>query len=357
MQLVRVRLSHVGPHASLSWTLGPPAGPGGRALVLLGESGLGKTTLLAAIACTRPGLVSALPATALPRVPGAESTTPTVVTEWMLGEEDPSRPHPLVVASPNAALDEPDEAAVLRRREQALFERKALVSGFAFVAFSGARWFSRTPVVLSAPERAILRHEPRAASSFDDPTRADMARDAKQLLALVHIAAALDRAAGGQRACKHDFGLLDRALRASLASVLDEFGLRFVGCAQASMEPEFEYDSGDRVTFDDLPRAAKHLIAIIALTIRASAAAHPGRDPRDAEAVALVDDADLHLPRKLQERVPDLLERALPKAQWVLATTSPALAVHRCEGSVFRLRREKATGPVEMSTGLDAVLH
>src|SRR5260370_116203 len=81
-----------------------------------------------------------------------------------------------------APLGGAEAAAMLRRGEQPLFDRRAAGGGFAPGAFSGARWLSRTPVLLGGAERSLGRHDPRVAASFDDPTRADLARDTKQTL-------------------------------------------------------------------------------------------------------------------------------------------------------------------------------
>ena len=123
---------------------------------------------LALAACT-PAATFPPPVTP---VPGGDSaaawTLETLPTDWHLGEDDPARPHPLRVVSPNAKADETEDGALVRRREQALYDRRAGEGGFTFVAFSGARWFSRTPVTLATPDRTILRYDVRATASFDD---------------------------------------------------------------------------------------------------------------------------------------------------------------------------------------------
>src|SRR5262249_19062440 len=151
-----------------------------RLAVLFGGEGVGKTSLLAAVASTRPGHAVAQAAGAS----GARAEEPPwVAASFFLGDDDPVRPHPLLVVSPNARLPgEPDDGVLLRRREQALFDRRAAEGGFVLVAFSGARWFSRTPVLLTTPERTVLRHDAKAAASFDDATRSDLTRETKQVL-------------------------------------------------------------------------------------------------------------------------------------------------------------------------------
>ncbi len=147
--------------------------------VIHGSGGVGKTTLLCAIASTRPGYA------VLPQVPtavGAEA--PAVVCDWVLGPDDPTRPHPLTVATPTPSFRvEPSDAAeVVRRREQALFDRRAREGGFAHVAIGATRWFSRQPIAFSAPLRSIARYDVRAPAPQDEAARTDLARETKQAL-------------------------------------------------------------------------------------------------------------------------------------------------------------------------------
>ncbi|XYH94758.1 hypothetical protein ACMHYB_44100 [Sorangium sp. So ce1128] len=418
MLLSRVRLAHVGPFDDLSLSLEDAAGAPRRLVVLFGGDGVGKTSILSAIASTRPGY-----AVAQLRSRGEDSAPPVVVTDWMLGTDDPARAHPLRIASPNARLDEPEDAALLRRREQSLFERRAAEGGFVLVALSGARWFSRTSIVLTTPERSILRYDVRAAASFDDATRTDLARETKQVLSFVPVAAALardnakerhDAQPGGHDAQNghdaqssarpdghggrsghdaqngHDaqssarpdahadahsdvrshahsdarlhaqfarLDALDRALKEVLSALLEGHGARYVGVDPLRLEPIFERADGRRVDFDDLGRSARHTIAFGALALRALAAAHPSGDPRLAEGVVLIDDIEAQQPVHRQRSLAARLRAALPNVQWIVTTSSPAIALG-CELSdVIALRREPSSGRVELHEGPDAVLH
>ena len=328
--------------------------------VLFGADGIGKTTLLTALAVTRPGY--ALPPSPYPRttsaLPGAGGSAgsvdapASVVTEWLLGEDDPERPHPLVVSSPSAVLDgESTEAAGSRRREQALFDRRAQGDGgFVFVGFSGARWFSRAANMLSVPERSILRYDVRHAASFDDPTRADLTRETKQVLAYAGIA----RALGGQRAEYTHLERFDAAVREVVDVMLAPFGFTYAGVSPLSLEPEATDASGRVVAFDALPRAARHLVAFGALSLRALFAAYPhSDDPRDREGVVAIDDVDAQQdPSMLRVLVP-LLRSALPNVQWILTTSSAQLAMACAPGEVVALRRTD-TSRIEANEG---VLH
>ncbi|WP_437303868.1 hypothetical protein [Sorangium sp. So ce388] len=417
MLLSRVRLAHVGPFDDLSLSFGDATGTPRRLVVLFGGDGVGKTSILSAIASTRPGY-----AVAQLRSRGEESAPPVVVTDWRLGTDDPARAHPLRIASPNARLDEPEDAALLRRREQSLFERRAAEGGFVLVALSGARWFSRTSIVLTTPERSILRYDVRAAASFDDATRTDLARETKQVLSFVPVAAALARGNATERPGaqpgghdgrnghdgpgRHDapssarpdahadgqsdaqshaqpnaqshaqpnaqshaqfnvrlhaqsarLDALDRALKEVLSALLDGHGARYVGVDPLRLEPIFERADGQRVDFDDLGRSARHTIAFGALALRALAAAHPSGDPRLAEGVVLIDDVEAQQPVHRQRSLTARLRAALPNVQWIITTSSPAIALG-CELSdVIALRREPSSGRVELHEGPDAVLH
>jgi len=278
-----------------------------------------------------------------------------VVADWFLGDDDPPRPHPLRVVSANAKLDgERDDAALLRRREQAIFDRRAAESGFVLVPFSGARWFSRTPVMLTTPDRNVLRHDARASASFDDPTRADLARETKQVLSLAAISAALSRGSGRREATRA--GLLDRAAREALEILLEGSGATYLGASPERLDPLFAFD-GREVELDDLPRSLRHRVAFAALTLRALAAAYPGRDPRDGEGVVLLDDLELEQDPRAQRALPGLLRRALPRVQWIVTTASPSVAVGCDAHEVIALRRLPGSRRVVVHQGDAAVMH
>jgi hypothetical protein len=256
--------------------------------------------------------------------------------------------------SPNAKLEgERDDAALLRRREQALFDRRAGEGGFVLAAFSGARWFSRTAVLLTSPDRSVLRYDVRATASFDDATRADLARETKQVLAYAGAAAALSRRARDASSAR--FEALDRALRETL-DVLLEDGAAYLGVSPSRLEPVFGYD-GREVELDDLPRSLRHRVAFGALSLRALAGGYPDRDPRDAEGVVLLDDLEVEQDLRAQAALPALLRRALPRVQWIVTTSSPAVAA-ACEvGELVALRRMPGSAQVEIHQGPEAAVH
>lgn len=366
MRLLRVVLHQVGPFEDAILRLSPsgaaataegpaaqeasPVGALRPVTVLFGGDGTGKTTLLSAVATTRPGnALPPVPAGRDARARGGEA--PYVAADWLLGEDDPERPHPLLVASPGAVLrGEEPEAAAVRRREQALFDRRAQQEGgHVFVALSGARWFSRTPNMLTTPERSILRYDVRQPNtSFDDPTRADLARETKQILSYASIAASL----GAGRAEFQRLERLEEALRQVLDIVLEPFDLVYDGVSPTTLEPQARGPRGVVVPFDAIPRAARHLIAFVALPLRAVSAAYPGSEsPREHEAVIAIDDVESQQDTALLRDLVPLLRRALPNAQWLLATSSTHLAL-ACDASEVVALRRTATSRVELGEGL-----
>jgi len=352
MQLVQARVVGLGPLHDVTFSFADESGTARKATVVLGGGGVGKTTLLAGIATTRPGHAVAQKQ----RRAGEPSF---VATHWTLGTDDPSRPHPLSVASPNAVLGDADDAALLRRREQALFDRRASEGGFAFVGFSGARWFSRAPVTLGGADRRLLRHDAHAAAPFDDPTRADLTRDAKQALAHPLVSAAVARAANRPSPeASAEAESLERAVRGAVAPLANLAGYGFVGVEPSILEPVFERGPGGPLMgFDEMPTHARHLVAFAALTVRALHAARPAADARLSEGVAVVDDAEIHLDSAARRGLIPALREALPNVQWILATSSPEIALACDASQILALRRLADFDDVRLFEGDLAVVH
>jgi hypothetical protein len=322
-------------------------------VVLFGSESIGKTTILSAIATTRPG--HAIAQHQPWRTEQSSDGPPFVVTDWHLGDDDPARPHPLRVTSPNARLDERDDEALLRRREQALFDRRASERGFVLLAISGARWFSRTAVMLTSPERTLLRYDVRATASFDDASRTDLARETKQILSFACIASALNR--HGTEPSRSELPRLEQALRLVLTELLEDDGYVFVGIDPVRLEPVFRDPEERRVEFDDLPRSLRHLVAFGALATRCLAAAWPDRDPREGEGVVLLDDIEAEQPIFRQRTILSRLHHALPRVQWIITTSSPDVALGCSPSSLVVLRRRPGGAAIDLHEGVDAVLH
>jgi hypothetical protein len=352
MQLVQVRLVGLGPLHDLTFPFADDSGVPRKAVIVLGGGGVGKTTLVSAIANTRPGHAVALK----PRRAGQPAFA---VVDWSVAAEDPARPHPLRVASPNAVLGDPDDAALLRRREQTLFDRRAAEGGFALGVFSAARWFSRTPVLLGGGDRRLGRHDPHLSPPLEDASRADLARETKQVLSYPVVSAALSRASPRTAAeARAEAESLENAVRGAVEPLANLTGYGYVGVEPATFEPIFERGHGGPLcAFDELPTQTRHLVALAALTVRTLHAASPGADARLAEGVALVDDADAHLESAARRALVPALREALPGVQWILATSSPDLALPCGSGDILALRRLPESEEVQLYEGELAVVH
>jgi hypothetical protein len=350
MQLVRCRLLHVGPFADLTFQFTDDGDRPRPITCVLGSAGTGKSSLLFSLAATRPGHAIVLSR------PGAPKTdeTPGAITEWLTGEDDPARPHALSVATPGTALErESDDAMQKRRREQTIFERRATEGGFSFSAFPGCRWFSRSPIVLTSPERALGRYDVRATPSFDDATRSDLTRETKQVLSGAALGAAMASKMGQTSA----FTRLDDALRVAVTELVGLVGYTYVGADPASLEPLFESSGGRTVAFDELPTSARHLASFVALPLRTLYAAYAQSDPLMHEGVVVIDDVELHQDATTQRALGPALRRALPRVQWIVTTSSPNVAFGCEPHEVIALRRLEASGAVELHTGSMALVH
>lgn len=348
MLLLSARLAGVAPFfEELSLPFAGERGEARMMTVLHGGAGVGKTAVIGAIAATRPGHAVALS-------PGAVGEgAPSAACEWALGMDDPERPHPLAVASPSAG-PAGDEGELFRRREQAHFDRVAREGGFAFLSLSSTRWFSRQPLSLNAPARTVARYDVRSPAGLDDAQRSDLGRETKQALAYAAISAALSR---GPARGTVDHELLGAAMQAAVSRLVGLTGFSYEGVCPATFEPLFTAPDGGPVSFDALPTQSRHLVAFAALPVRMLWGAYPGRDPRTAEGVVTIDDADLHQHGEAQQRLPAALRAALPRVQWILTTSSPALASAAESGEVLALRRSSDARRVELYAGAEARVH
>ncbi len=348
MQLLRVRLANLGPFAQLALQLSDGDERPRPMTCVLGSAGTGKTSLLTAISSTRPGYAVGLGSTA-----ARGANLPWVLSEWLMGDDETARPHPLCVATPGLLLErESEEQATVRRREQALYERRAAERGFAFVAIPGCRWFSRSPVVLSSPDRSLMRHDIRIATSFEDATRSDLARETKQLLSYAAIGDAL-----GHGSRSTPLRWLNQAVEAAVGELVSLVGYAFVGADPVTLEPLFQDPNGLLLPFGDVPTAVRHLASFAALPIRAMYAAYPDRDPREGQAVVVVDDVDLHQDAATERALAAALRKALPRVQWIVTTCSSTVALGCDPEDVVALRKTESKGAVEVFTGPLAVVH
>jgi len=333
MKLLQAVLVGVGPFEKLVLPFADEAGEARALTVIHGAGGVGKSSVLAALASTRPGHCVVQPARF---EPAGSAAQPFAACDWALGQDEPLRPHPLSVVSPNARLSLNDEQEALRRREQALFDRLATEGGFAFLSIPSTRWFSRQPIAFSAPARTVGRYDVRASAGPEDATRSDLARETKQALAYAAISSALALPKPRGERC---FDLLGAAMHSAVDTLLQPVGCSYRGIDPFSFEPMFSVQGSEReLPFDALPTRARHLAAFAALSVRTLWAAYPDHDPRESEGVIAIDEVDLHQDSQVQQQLLRAFREALPGVQWVFTTSSPVLASSADARTVLALR-------------------
>lgn len=355
MYLARATLCGVAPFGDLDVDFRTEHEEPRMVTVVHGGAGVGKTTLLQALACTRPGH-----ATVASSLGSVDEGSPRVRCAWHLGEDDPSRPHPLEVGTPGGSPSS-DDAAV-RRREQALYDRRAREQGgFVFLMFPANRWFSRQAVSMHAPRRTMMRYDVRSTTTLDQASSADLTRETKQALAYAAICAALaagrprDRREGGPR--QVDPRVLGQAMHEAVDKIVQLTGFRYEGLEPLSFEPLFSSPGGRSRTFDVLPTRTRHLVAYAALTVKTLWAAYPSCDPRAAEGVVAIDDIDLHQDPRVQTELLRTLRSSLPGIQWIVTTASPHLAASAGPGQVLALRRMSQSDQVSLFVDQQARTH
>ncbi len=336
MKLLQAVLVGVGPFERLVLPFADETGEARAMTVIHGAGGVGKSSVLAALASTRPGHCVVQPTRWEARESAAQ---PFAACDWALGQDEPLRPHPLSVVSPNARLSVNDEQEGLRRREQALFDRLASEGGFAFLSIPSTRWFSRQPIAFSAPARTVARYDVRAGAAADEATRADLSRETKQALAYAAISSALSLGTQVPQRGQRSFDLLGAAMQSTLEILLSLVGCSYRGIDPFSFEPMFSLRGSEReLPFDALSTRARHLVAFAALSVRTLWAAYPEQDPRESEGVIAIDEADLHQDSQVQQQLPRAFREALPGAQWILTTASSVLAGSADARAVLALR-------------------
>lgn len=327
MHLLRMRVIRLGPFQEIELGFSEEGEPR-PVTVLHGAGGVGKTTLLNALACTRPGHSVVVPGQSEHDEPAA------TVCEFQLGSDEPERPHPLVVATPNSRVHADDVSEMMRRKEQAFFDRTAREGGFVFVSIPATRWFSRQPVIIHGAARGIARYDVRTPIALEDPSRADLAREVKQVLAY----AAISRALGGGDVTSRSSKLAD-ALEHAINVLLDLAGVCWIGVDPHTLEPVFRDHGGQVVPFDQLPTRVRHLAAFAVLPVRALWAAYPDRATLQAEGIVAIDEVDLNQDVAICTRLTKALRDALPGVQWIVTSTASALAASCNIRDVLVLRR------------------
>jgi hypothetical protein len=330
--------------------------------VIHGGAGVGKTTVLGAIASTRPGFAVVPPSRAVSRGgPATEepASAPHAICDWATGQDDPTRPHTLCITTPTVRLWNDEEEEAFRRREQALYDKRARERGYVFVALPSARWFSRQPLGINAPAQTLARYDVRAPIVFDDASRSDLARETKQTLAYAEITGALSVSTATRDADDTDRRgvLLGTAMREAVNELAALAGFVYCGLDASSLEPLFADSASRTFSFDALPTRVRHLVAFAALPLRALWAAYPGSDPREGEAVVVIDELDLYQDPVVHPRLPNALRAALPGVQWIVTTSASAIAGSCDTRDVLALRRLPELDRIELFVGSEARTH
>lgn len=361
MYLTRAQLFGVSPFGTLDVPFCDADGEPRMVTVVHGPGGVGKTTLLRVLSSTRPGHAVAL----LGRAMTGAKAPAQAMCHWHLGDDDPERPHPLVVCTPNMRPHGDEESSLLQRREQAMFDKQAKErGGFVFTVIPAGRWYSPQAVSLHAPLRTAAHYDVKASSTFDDASRSESTRDTKLAIAYAVVSAAVAPKTQRERnrlretsTRPWDTRLLGNAMRDTIGAVLDLVGYQFDGVDPVSLEPSFTTPSGDISIFDRLPTHVRHLLSIAAMPVRTLWAAYPGQDPRMSPGVVAIDALDLHQPPEVASELLSTLRAALPRVQWIATTASAEVAAAVDAAALLSLRRLPEEDTVELFEGVSGQLH
>ncbi|NJK31039.1 MAG: hypothetical protein HC927_00750 [Deltaproteobacteria bacterium] len=346
-----MRIVGLGPFEDLELDLCERPGEPRLLTVVYGEGGTGKSTLLSAIAATRPG--HHVVQTSVWRRP---SCNPHSICHWRLGAEDGERPHPLKVSTPGFSVESDEHEEQLRRRELVHFDRVlADKGGFAFIGLPGSRRYPRANLVIGDPARTVLKPDIRGAPGFQDPNGVELTRAIKLILAYAGIASAL--AGNGKGESGADPRVLGVAMKEALDELLGLVGFVYRGLSPRTFEPRFESPAGEILPFDALPMLVRQLVCFASIPVHQIWAANEYADPRTCEGVVAIDDVELNLSDAVQLELLASLRRVLPRAQWILSTASPALAHSAVLGSTVTLRRDVDSDRVAAYEGELSLTH
>ena len=97
---------------------------------------------------------------------------------------------------------------------------------------------------------------------------------------------------------------------------------------------------GEELIVNQLSDGEKCALAMVGDLARRMAIANPNaKDPLEGDAIALIDEADLHLHPSWQRRLASAFAETFPNSQFLLSTHSPAILSHLKAESIWILER------------------
>ncbi|MBL8228069.1 MAG: AAA family ATPase [Bryobacterales bacterium] len=117
---------------------------------------------------------------------------------------------------------------------------------------------------------------------------------------------------------------------------------------EAEDSMRFEVMGKDRVDAADLPDGFRSSVAWIADLCATWCDVNPEAastaEPKDIQAIVLIDEVDLHLHPSLQRQLVPRLRKALPNIQWIVTTHSPLILSSFDSAEIIALDRDEPTG-------------
>lgn len=312
--------------------------PEGNLAVLVGENGVGKTTVLEALA----GLLSVIPfmlrghSVGVPfRAEANVNVAAEVATHRLglsMGDFQAAWWFTHTLGAPIAPFDPIDSPVVqaFANLGASLSDPASILPVVTFI-HSGS---TRTPMPHTEARTTGADH-PRLAAyegSFDPENL--------QFDALESWFESQENLENEQRLRKNNLGFRLPALRAVRGAVtrfLTELQARTlhnlqvvrtqVGGPLGTVKGRLAIQKGESTLFlDQLSDGERRLVLLVGDVARRLAIANPDRpEPLDGPGVVLVDEIDLHLHPRWQRRVIDALMKTFPGLQWIMTTHAPAV--------------------------------
>jgi hypothetical protein len=287
--------------------------------VLLGDNGVGKTTLLQAIAASAPALEQFSD--------GSVLSTPRISSGWPAGWPERATteaPVPACMA---------DWSAGPRGAVYKLGFRQDSAIQAAMVTYTVAAPVLDSRVFGYGASRAMGRRSLTPEEAVDPlatlfSTDAQLLNAAEWLMRLDYDESKKSDAAKRQKA---------RVVELLTSGLLpDVTGLTFLGSAGVLAKTPF----GD-VPLDGLGLGYQTVLAWLVDLVWRMFTAYPDlEDPLSGPATVLVDEIDLHLHPRWQRQIIDHLTKWFPNTQWIVTAHSPLIVQAAEDANIAVLRRE-----------------